>query len=115
MLRSRILLLLMGLLLLGLGTVIVGGKLRGGSVTATPLPTLSTTQIAEDGRVSGYDDDPVVVYCKAVDGKIEAFRIADGTLQRLHTFAISEVTAAAPDRLSVQLDSGDLLTLAQDR
>jgi hypothetical protein len=112
MLRWRVPLLLAGLLLLVLVMVIIGDKLRSGKPSVVPMPTANMTEVSADGRVVGYEDDPLVIYCKAGQNKIEVYRVVNGSEQLLYTFDVLTLDEAPHHKASVRLNNGDMLSLS---
>lgn len=101
-----------GLLLLTLGTVIVGNKMRGSSA---PAVAVAPTQTPVLGRVPGFSDDPLIVLCKPDENKVTIYRQVKTGFSFLYSFDMSAVLEAAPQPISAQVDSKVTLTLTKER
>jgi hypothetical protein len=112
MVRSQVLILVTGLLLFTLATVIVGNKMRGNSdpVVAAVVPTL----VVSNGRVPGFSDDPIFIYCQLPENKVELFRQIPTGLAFLYNFDLSAVLEAAPQTITAQINPKVTLTLTKE-
>src|SRR5258705_13315302 len=108
--------LLAALLLFCIIVVTIGNKLRRAAGTSTTSALASAVpEAAEDGRVSGLADDPLVLFCKAETKEIEVYGLANGAGYYLSSFQSDDIHQAGLQGIKFTLEDGSLLVIAAEQ